>query len=178
MPLPAHQIELRARRLKLLLLDVDGVLTDGTVVMGSESGEAKAFSIRDGAAMVWAQKSGLAVGFLTGRPSEATNRRAFELGVEIVVNSGPDKREGFDQILRSRRITDLEVAYMGDDLLDLPVLRRAGLSAAPADAAEEVRAAVHLVTRHGGGKGAVREFIELLLKARGSWDALVRALST
>jgi 3-deoxy-D-manno-octulosonate 8-phosphate phosphatase (KDO 8-P phosphatase) len=178
MALPAHQVELRSRRLKLLLLDVDGVLTDGTVLIGPESGEVKAFSIRDGAAMVWAQRSGLPIGLLTGRPSEATNRRAYELGVEIVVNSGPDKREAFDQILRERRITNLEVAYMGDDLLDLPVLRRAGLSAAPVDAADEVKAAVHFVSKLGGGRGAVREFIEVLLKGRGSWDALIRALTT
>ncbi len=85
MPLSTHQVELRSRRLKLLLLDVDGVLTDGTVLVGAESGEAKSFSIRDGAAMVWAQRSGLPIGLLTGRPSEATNRRAFELGVEIVI---------------------------------------------------------------------------------------------
>ncbi len=178
MILPIHQIESRSRRVRLLLLDVDGTMTDGTVIMGGDGGEAKAFSIRDGAAIVWAQRCGLPVGLMTGRPSEATNRRAAELGVEIVANAGSDKQETFDQILRDRGLADNEVAYMGDDLLDLTVLRRAGLSAAPADAAEEVKSAVHWMSRYPGGRGAIREFIEILLKGRGRWDALVRTLSS
>jgi 3-deoxy-D-manno-octulosonate 8-phosphate phosphatase (KDO 8-P phosphatase) len=178
MTLPSHQIEMRSRRLKLLLLDVDGVLTDGTLLMGPDGDEAKAFSIRDGSGIVWAQRTGLPVGLLTGRPSEVTNRRAAELGIEIVAQGDPGKAAAFEQILRGRGLTDAEVAYMGDDLIDLPVLRRAGISAAPADAAEEVKAAVHWVSRYSGGHGAVREFVELLLKSRGRWDALVRALST
>jgi 3-deoxy-D-manno-octulosonate 8-phosphate phosphatase (KDO 8-P phosphatase) len=115
---------------------------------------------------------------MTGRPSEATNRRAAELGLEIVANAGPDKQETFDQILRDRGLADNEVAYMGDDLLDLTVLRRAGLSAAPVDAAEEVKGVVHWISRYPGGRGAIREFIEILLKGRGRWDALVRTLSS
>jgi 3-deoxy-D-manno-octulosonate 8-phosphate phosphatase (KDO 8-P phosphatase) len=175
--LPSHQIDTRSRKLKLLLLDVDGVLTDGSVTVCGDGTETKTFSIRDGAAIVWAQKSGLPVGLLSGRPSDATNRRAAELGIEILVNGASDKQEAFNQLLRARGLTDTEVAYMGDDLLDLSVLRRAGLSAAPADAADEVRAAVHWVSRHAGGRGAVRELVELLLKGRGRWDALLRTLA-
>ena len=178
MALPLHQIELRARRLKMLLLDVDGVLTDGTILVGPEGDEAKGFSIRDGSGIVWAQRTGLTVGLLTGRPSDATTRRAAELGIEIIVQGDPSKGEAFEQILRGRGLTDTEVAYMGDDLMDLPVLRRAGISAAPADAAEEVKANVHWLSRYNGGHGAVRELVELLLKSRGRWDALVRSLST
>ncbi len=178
MGLPSHQFELRARRLKLLLLDVDGVLTDGSILLGADGDEAKRFSIRDGSGIVWAQRTGLTVGLLTGRPSHATNRRAAELGIEIVAQGDPGKSAAFEQILRSRELEDDEVAYMGDDLIDLPVLRRAGVSAAPADAAEEVKTAVHWVSRYNGGHGAVREFVEVLLKSRGRWDALVRSLST
>ncbi len=177
MNLPVHQVETRARKVKLLILDVDGVLTDGTVLMNSDGGEAKRFSIRDGAAIVWAQRAGLPVGLLTGRPSEATNRRAAELGIEIVAQATGSKVEVFDQILRGRSLTATDVAYMGDDLQDLAVLRRAGLSAAPADASDEVRNAVHWVSRFEGGRGAVREFIELLLRGSGRWDAVVRGLS-
>ncbi|HUL75503.1 MAG TPA: HAD hydrolase family protein [Vicinamibacterales bacterium] len=177
MTLPSHQIEMRSRKLKLLLLDVDGVLTDGSVTMCGDGTETKTFSIRDGAAIVWAQNCGLPVGLLSGRASDATGRRAAELGIEILVNGTGDKQEAFSHLLRSRGLMDTEVAYMGDDLLDLAVLRRAGLSAAPADAAEEVRAAVHWVSRHNGGRGAVREFVEMLLKNRGRWDPLVRTLS-
>jgi 3-deoxy-D-manno-octulosonate 8-phosphate phosphatase (KDO 8-P phosphatase) len=178
MTLPNHQIEQRARRLKLLLLDVDGVLTDGRIVLSGEGDEAKAFSIRDGSGIVWAQRTGLTVGLLTGRPSVATTRRAAELGIELVAQGDPGKGEAFELILKNRGLLDAEVAYMGDDLIDLPVLRRAGISAAPADAADEVKTAVHWVSRYNGGQGAVREFVELLLKSRGRWDALVRTLST
>lgn len=177
MTLPSHQIEMRARRLKLLLLDVDGVLTDGRVLMGPGGEEAKVFSIRDGSGIVWAQRTGLTVGLLTGRPSEVTNRRAAELGIEIIAQGDPGKSAAFEQILRGRGLIDAEVAYMGDDLIDLPVIRRAGISAAPADAVEEVKAAVHWVSRYNGGHGAVREFVELLLKSRGRWEALLRAIS-
>ena len=178
MTLPTHQLEQRARRLKLLLLDVDGVLTDGRIVLSGAGDEAKAFSIRDGSGIVWAQRTGLTVGLLTGRPSVATTRRAAELGIELVAQGDPGKGEAFELILKNRGLLDAEVAYMGDDLIDLPVLRRAAISAAPADAADEVKTAVHWVSRYNGGQGAVREFVELLLKSRGRWDALVRTLST
>jgi 3-deoxy-D-manno-octulosonate 8-phosphate phosphatase (KDO 8-P phosphatase) len=161
-------LEARAKGLRLLLFDVDGVLTDGSVLIGSDGWEAKPFSIRDGAAIVMAQREGLVVGLLSGRPSDATTRRAAELGIGLVVQGGPDKRGAFAKIVAS------EVGYMGDDLLDLPVLARAGLAAAPADAVAEVRERVHWVSRHGGGRGAVREFIELVLRARERWPAIVK----
>jgi 3-deoxy-D-manno-octulosonate 8-phosphate phosphatase (KDO 8-P phosphatase) len=163
----------RAARLKLLLLDVDGVLTDGIVYIGSDGHEAKAFSIRDGASIAWAQRSGLEVALLSGRPSEATARRAAELGIKAVIQVGPEKRAPFRKLLEDRKLDAGEVAYMGDDLLDLPVLRQAGLSAAPADAASAVRERVHWISTAGGGRGAVREFIEALLRARQSWDGII-----
>jgi 3-deoxy-D-manno-octulosonate 8-phosphate phosphatase (KDO 8-P phosphatase) len=174
-PLTPAEVQARASRVRLLLLDVDGVLTDGTVSIDSEGGESKRFFIRDGAAIVWAGRQGLEVGFLSGRPSEATSRRAAELGVQIVSQGGPDKRRSYRQIMAERSYADDEVGYMADDLLDLPVLGRVGLSAAPADAVDEVREQVHWTSRFDGGRGAVRELIELILRAHGKWDGLLRS---
>jgi len=173
MPLSLSEFNERARQVRLLLLDVDGVLTDGTVVIRSDAGESKSFSIRDGAAIVWAQRQGLEVGLLSGRPSKATSRRANELGIRIVTQ-GSNKEGGFSDILATHAFTSTEVAYMGDDLQDLPVLRRAGLSAAPADAAPDVLTRVDWISRTAGGRGAVRELIEAMLRARGSWDTVLK----
>ena len=171
-------LQARAGRVRLLLLDVDGVLTDGTVAVHAAGGESKGFFIRDGLSLVWARRLGLEVGFLSGRASEATSRRAAELGVRIVVQGGTDKRVGFADILATHGYADPDVAYMADDLLDLPVLTRVGLAAAPADAVDEVRSRVHWVSRYPGGRGAVRELVELLLRAQGRWDGLVDSYLT
>ena len=172
---PSADLLARARRVRLLLLDVDGVLTDGTVVIPNNAGESKAFSIRDGAALVWAREAGLEIGLLSGRRSGATSRRASELGIDIVLQAGPDKRGQFESLLTARGLAGEDVAYMGDDLQDLPVIARVGLSAAPADAVPEVLARVHWTSARRGGHGAVRDFVELILRARGQWDQLVVA---
>jgi 3-deoxy-D-manno-octulosonate 8-phosphate phosphatase (KDO 8-P phosphatase) len=158
----------------LLLLDVDGVLTDGGVVMHADGSESKGFHIRDGAAIVWAQRAGLTVGLLSARSSGATAHRAAQLAVRIVAQGVASKLTAYEQILREARVDDSAVAYMGDDLLDLPVLERVGLSAAPADAAPEVRERVDWVSAAGGGRGAVRELIELVLRAQQRWDDVVQ----
>ena len=165
----------RAKAVRLLLLDVDGVLTDGGVEIASSSGESKVFFIRDGLGLVWLRRMGIEVGLLSGRPSEATTRRARELGLSIVVQGSNDKRGGYASILADHGFTNADVAYMGDDLVDLPVLGKVGLATAPADAVAEVRASVHWVSAYPGGRGAVRELVELLLKAQGHWDDLVRS---
>jgi 3-deoxy-D-manno-octulosonate 8-phosphate phosphatase (KDO 8-P phosphatase) len=175
MPLPVEELHRRARRVRLLLLDVDGVLTDGTISTGSAGGESKNFFIRDGLGIVWARREGLDVGFLSGRPSPVTSLRAEELGVSLVVQSGPDKRQPYEDILATRQYGDHEVAYMGDDLLDLPVLGRVGLAAAPADAVSEVRERAHWVSSWPGGRGAVRELVELIFRANGRWPAIVQS---
>jgi 3-deoxy-D-manno-octulosonate 8-phosphate phosphatase (KDO 8-P phosphatase) len=167
----------RLRALRVLLFDVDGVLTDGGIELSSDGVESKQFSIRDGAAIVWAQREGLTVGLVSGRPSEVTTRRADELGIRLVVQSHARKADAYRQLLDANGFGDEQVGYMGDDLLDLPVIARAGLSAAPSDAAAEVKARVDWVSAHGGGRGAVREFIELVLKAQGRWDAIVESLA-
>ncbi len=164
----------KASRIRLLLFDVDGVLTDGLVVMHADGSESKSFHIRDGAAIVWAQRAGLPVGLLSARSSGATSHRAAQLAVRIVLQGVPSKLAGYEQILRTSAIEDTAVAYMGDDLLDLPVIARVGLSGAPADAAAEVRDRVDWVSRHDGGRGAVREFIELVLRAQDRWDGVTR----
>lgn len=163
----------RARDVTLLVLDVDGVLTDGRIEIDSRGRESKRFYIRDGAAMVWAQRLGLRIGWLSGRPSDVTTRRARELGIGLVVQDGPDKQAGFDRLLEMAGVPETAVAYMGDDLLDLPVLLRARLSAAPADAVEEVLEQAHWVSAHAGGRGAVRELIELLLRASERWHQVM-----
>ena len=159
-------VEARAKVLKLLLFDVDGVLTDGSVIIHGDGTESKAFFIRDGSALVRARRQGLEIGLLSGRSSESTKQRATELGIPIVIQGENDKMAGYQRILRDTGLSDEQVAYMGDDLLDLGVLGRAGLSGAPADAIEDVRAAVDWVSLYPGGRGAVREFVDVILKAR------------
>ena len=178
MPLSLDQVRERARRVRLILLDVDGVLTDGTVVIHASGDESKAFFIRDGLSMVWARREGLEVGLLSGRPSEATTRRAAELGLRIVSQGSNDKRAAFAGILSADGFDPAEVAYMGDDLVDLPIVRQVGLSTAPADAVDDVRSRVHWVSRYPGGRGAVRELVELVLAAQGRWTGIVDAYLT
>jgi len=174
MLLPDDQIQARTKQLRLLLLDVDGVLTDGTISVSGKGEERKSFHIRDGSAILWARHAGIDVGLLSGRKSGATAKRAAELKITIVVEGETDKRTAFARIATAQNLTNEEIAYMGDDLLDLPVLQIAGLSAAPADACEDVRRRVHYVTQSAGGRGAVREFIELILRGRGQWDPMVQ----
>jgi 3-deoxy-D-manno-octulosonate 8-phosphate phosphatase (KDO 8-P phosphatase) len=162
-----------ARRVRLILLDVDGVLTDGTIVLHHDGTESKSFHIRDGAAIVWAQRAGCRIGLLSARTSEATEQRAMQLGIPIVVQGATDKVSAYDEILRKTGLSDADVAYMGDDLQDLPVLRRVGFSAAPADAAADVRETVDWVSTVAGGKGAVRELIEHVLRTQGTWQGAV-----
>lgn len=166
-------VEAKAKRLKLLLFDVDGVLTDGTVVIHSDGTESKTFGIRDGIAMVWAQRAGLKVGLLSARISATTPHRAAQLGITLVHQGALNKLHGYEQIIAAERLGDADVAYMGDDIVDLAVLGRAGLSSAPADAVAEVRAKVDWVSQSNGGCGAARELVEFVLRAQGRWDALV-----
>ena len=162
-----------AAKIRLILFDVDGVLTDGKIVMHADGSESKVFDIKDGTAIVWAQRAGLTVGFLSARTSAATAQRAAQLGVALVHQGVPSKLEAYDEIIAGLPLDDEQVAYMGDDILDLPVLSRVGLSAAPRDAAEEVRSRVHWVSRADGGDGAARDLIELVLRAQDRWDAMV-----
>jgi 3-deoxy-D-manno-octulosonate 8-phosphate phosphatase (KDO 8-P phosphatase) len=167
-------LQAKAARVRLLLFDVDGVLTDGIVLMHADGSESKGFHIRDGAAIVWAQRAGLTIGLLSARSSGATAQRAAQLAIRTVAQGVASKLSAYEQIVREAGVADEAVAYMGDDLLDIPVLLRAGLSAAPADAAAEVRARVDWISSAGGGRGAARELIELILRAQERWDDVVQ----
>ena len=163
----------RAKKIKLVLFDVDGVLTDGKILLHADGTESKQFDIKDGTAIVWAQRLGLTIGFLSARTSAATTRRAAQLGITLLHQGVPSKLDTYDQIADGLLLDDEQVAYMGDDILDLPVLSRVGLAAAPADAADDVRARVHWVSGARGGDGAARELIELILRAQDRWDSIV-----
>lgn len=164
------ELESRARALRVLLFDVDGVLTDGGVYIDADGRELKRFSIKDGAAIALASKYGLTTGIISARASSATNSRAAELGMKIVMQGVASKRQALADVIAGHNVSAAEVAYMGDDLVDLAVLSQVGLAACPKDAAEEVAAACHWISDYAGGQGAAREFIELILKARGQWD--------
>ena len=166
-------IQAKASNVRLLLLDVDGVLTDGKILLHGDGTEGKQFDIKDGIAMVWAQRAGLTIGFLSARTSASTAQRAAQLGITLVHQGVASKLETYDQIVGDLSLDDAEVAYMGDDIVDLGVLKRVGLSAAPADAVEDVRTRVHWVSGALGGRGAVRELIEVVLRAQGLWETLL-----
>ena len=174
----AELVEARARRIQLVLFDVDGVLTDGKVLLHADGSESKQFDIKDGTAIVWAQRCGLTVGMLSARTSAATAQRAAQLGVALVHQGVSSKLDTFDQIVDDLGISDDQVAYMGDDVLDLPVLGRVGLAAAPCDAAEDVRARVHWVSHARGGDGAARDLVERILRAQDKWDDLLASYLT
>lgn len=163
----------RAKRLAWLLLDVDGVLTDGGLVYGPKGEQLKTFDVRDGLGIKLAQGAGLKVGILSGRASAALGARSRELGLDAFVQNRSDKREAFAEFLAAHDTTADRVAVIGDDLPDLPLFARAALAFAPADAAPEVRARAHRVLSRPGGRGAVREMVEMILRARGVWDGIV-----
>ena len=171
------ELDRKARRLEWLVLDVDGVLTDGRLHVSADGELFKSFDVRDGLAIQLAQAGGIAVGLLSARSSEIVERRAAEVGIAEIIQGSDDKGAALRQLLARRGLEAAAVAYMGDDLQDLAALAAAGLSAAPADAAAEVRAAVDYATAAAGGRGAVRELVERLLVARGSWAAIVARLA-
>lgn len=166
----------RARNLDWLLFDVDGVLTDGRLIYGADGEQWKVFNVRDGLGLKLVRDAGLKIGILSGRGNAALDARAREIGFDALIQGRHDKDTAFTEFLAEHGADPDRVAYAGDDLLDLPVIRRCGLSFAPADAVPEVRERVHRVVASAGGHGAVREMCEAVLRARGDWDALVAHL--
>lgn len=164
---------LQLEKIKLLALDVDGVLTDGTINIGSSGEIFKGFNAKDGLGISCALRYGVEVAIITGRFSEIIHRRAAELGIKYLYEGVRDKYAALEKLRRELNLEQQEVAYMGDDLNDLPAFKAAGVAFAPADAVAEVAAAAHIVTAACGGRGAVREAAELLLKAQGSWEKAV-----
>ena len=180
MPLPTAQLKKRAALIRYFLFDVDGVLSDGNIIHSvSVKGktvrqtETKTFFVRDGYALKAAMKMGFGVGLLSARDSLVTAHRARELGIEDCIQARHDKAAAFAELLRDKKMRAEEIAYMGDDLVDLPVLRVAGLSAAPGDAHREVLGEVHYIARAAGGHGAAREWFEQVLQWRGEYARFV-----
>lgn len=174
----SEELIARARRVRLFICDVDGVLTDATVGMGGGV-ETKVFHIRDGLGLRLLQtEASIRVGWVSARPSEATIQRAQDLKIDFLHQSSGPKVAAIEGWLRETRIDWSEVLYMGDDWVDLAPLKRAGLAIAPADAIEEARRIAHWVTHKPGGHGAVREAVDLLLKAQGHWDRLVEKFAS
>ena len=163
----------KAKRISLLLLDVDGVLTDGRIIVDDNGLETKHFHVRDGQGIALLLRAGIEVGFITARASPSVRHRAKELGVRLIRESVHDKLVVYNEIKRSRSLRDEQIAYMGDDIIDLPTLRRAGLGVTVADGWDGLRSVVDLVTTAGGGMGAVREVAELLLVAQDKWAGLI-----
>ena len=166
-------IERRAARIKLLLMDCDGVLTDGRLWLTDDGDEQKSFNTHDGLGLSLLHRAGVKSGIITGRSSKAVTRRAQELGIEFVRQGDPDKIAAFEQLLQQAGVDENEVAFVGDDLPDIPLMKRAELAVAVADAVAEARSVAHYVTRAKGGRGAVREVIEVILKSQGRWSDLV-----
>ncbi len=168
------EIERRAARVKLLLMDCDGVLTDGRITLLENGDEQKSFHTRDGHGIVLLHRAGLNSGIISGRTSSLVERRARELGMRYVRQGTWDKVKDFDELLAEAGVTDHEVAFVGDDVTDIPLMQRSALAVAVADAAPETLAAAHYVTRLPGGHGAVREVTELILKSQGRWSELMK----
>ena len=168
------KLEDRCRKIELVLSDVDGVLTSGGIIFDNQGIESKEFHIRDGLGIRLWQRAGFRFGILTARTSHIVRLRAVELGIEIVRQGFEEKLPVAQQIIAQQGLQMEQVCYIGDDLTDLPVIRRVGLGVAVADAANEVRTAAHWVTHTPGGRGAVRELIETLLKSKNRWDDLIR----
>ena len=169
------EVAARAAKIRLLVMDVDGVLTDGRMILSDRGEELKMFHTHDGVGLNLAHRAGLLTAMVTGETSPIARTRGEKLGVGSVVLGARRKGEVIEALLIQHGLADEALAYIGDDLLDLPALQRAGLAVAVADAVAEVRAAAHVVTRAAGGHGAVRECVELLLRAQGVWDEVYRA---
>lgn len=162
----------RIRNIRLLLLDVDGVMTDGRIIFDSNGVESKFFNVKDGHGIKMVQRAGIEVGIISGRGSVVVSNRAAELGISLVYQKSLDKLTPYSEILERTELTDEQVAFMGDDVIDIPVLRRVGFAAAPADAVDDVFPFVHFTSRNRGGWGAVREVCDLLLREQGKWDEI------
>jgi 3-deoxy-D-manno-octulosonate 8-phosphate phosphatase (KDO 8-P phosphatase) len=159
----------KIKSVKVLILDVDGVLTDGGIIIDDEGREIKRFDVRDGHGLKMLMRYNIEVIILTGRTSKAVEHRASDLGIKEVYQGAKNKLEVFEEILRKRHINGANTAFIGDDVVDVPVLRRVGFSATVADAAEDVKKVVDYVLKKPGGRGAVREICEIILKAKGNW---------
>jgi 3-deoxy-D-manno-octulosonate 8-phosphate phosphatase (KDO 8-P phosphatase) len=169
-PIKKKGAQEKAKNVQLLILDVDGVLTDGRIVINDRGVESKCFDEKDGHGLKMLMRTNIQVMLLSGRNSEATQRRARELGIAKIYQNVHNKGDAYQQILQANGLEDHQVGYVGDDLVDLPVLKRAGFSAVVADAVEEIKPFADYLAEKEGGKGAVREIVEFILKSQGKWE--------
>jgi 3-deoxy-D-manno-octulosonate 8-phosphate phosphatase (KDO 8-P phosphatase) len=167
----------RASRIQVLLMDVDGTMTDGSVTLLSQTDgtalEIKTFDAHDGQGLTLAQTAGLRTGCITGRESSALLRRAHEMRMEFIYMKQPLKMPAYEEVLNRAGVSDVEVAFVGDDLPDIPLLRRAGLAIAVGNAVPEVKDVAHYTTRALAGHGAIREAVELILRSKGIWEEMI-----
>ena len=168
------EIRKKAQKIKLLLLDVDGVLTDGGIVVDNRGEEIKRFDVRDGHGIRLLMRAGIQVGLITGRSSKVVSHRAKDLGIRMVYQKVYNKVERYQKIKKKTGLKDQEIAYVGDDITDLPILRKVGLAVTVRDCWGGLKRAVDYVTAGGGGRGAVREIVELLLRAQGKWGEVTQ----
>ena len=162
----------RLKKIKLLILDVDGVMTDGRIIFDSNGVESKFFNVKDGHGIKMLQRTGIEVGIISGRESQVVANRAVELGIAQVYQKSLDKLVPYRQMLEATGLADEQVAFMGDDVIDIPLLKRVGFASAPADAVAEVIPFAHFVAKNRGGWGAVRELCDLIIKGQGNWESV------
>ena len=161
------------KNIRLLLVDVDGVMTDGRIIFDGNGLETKFFNVKDGHGIKMLQRHGVEIGIITGRTSVVVDIRARELGINIVYQGALRKLESYDDVKLKTGLSDSQIAYIGDDIIDVPVMRRVAFSAAPSDALPEVRELADYVTACAGGRGAVREVCDMIIKGRGEWEEVV-----
>jgi len=164
-------LEERARAVRMAIFDIDGVLTDGSLFFGDDGQEYKAFNSRDGHGIKMLRATGVEVGIITGRTSQVVLHRARNLGITRIIQGAEDKRAALDGMLREYALLASQIAYMGDDIVDLPVLNRCGLAACVPDAPPEVKNRCQYITQAGAGRGAARELCEMIMRAQGTWAA-------
>jgi 3-deoxy-D-manno-octulosonate 8-phosphate phosphatase (KDO 8-P phosphatase) len=167
-----EEVRARAAGIKLLILDVDGVLTDGGLIWHANGQESKVFHVHDGHGIRLLQRAGIETALLTGRRSQVVDHRAHDLGIKLVVQGSKNKLADYEEILQLRELDDQSVAYVGDDLVDVPVFKRVGLAVAVASATSHILPYCHLSTESKGGRGAVREICEFLLQVQGKWEEI------
>ncbi|MDX9715489.1 MAG: HAD-IIIA family hydrolase [Dissulfurispiraceae bacterium] len=171
--LSAKELSARAAKIKILILDVDGVMTDGGIIFDNNANELKVFNVKDGHGIKMLHKAGIGVAIITGRKSKVVAQRAKELGIKDVYQGFKVKTDALEKILNKYGLRKYEAAFVGDDVIDIPVFFNVGLAVAVSDAVAEAKAAAHHITKCSGGKGAVREVCELILRSSGKWKALL-----
>jgi 3-deoxy-D-manno-octulosonate 8-phosphate phosphatase (KDO 8-P phosphatase) len=168
-----REVKAMAGNIKMLILDVDGVLTDGSIILDNDGNEYKSFNVRDGHGIKMLIRAGIHVAIITGRHSKVVERRAQELGITEVFQKCHDKRTAYKKLMEQYNLEDPEVAYVGDDIVDAPIMALVGLPVAVADATEDTKGYALFVTESRGGRGAVREVTDFILKAKGIWQGMV-----